>query len=170
MPRYDAVTAFTRMTTCLKYLSRHNSQAGLALVEFTLVLPLLLLVLFGTLDFGRAFNYWNDQTHLAGEGARFAAVNKSLSPSLQQYIQQQADTSELRNGGTPSVPVATQVCVDFPEGTSEVGDAVRVKVKTQYHLLGFVSSKIGGPLSVNLESTATMRIEQKPTNYAANPC
>src|SRR6266550_4310535 len=50
---------------------------GVALVEFALVLPLILLLLLGMIDFGKAFNYWNDETHLANEAARFAAVNNS---------------------------------------------------------------------------------------------
>jgi Flp pilus assembly protein TadG len=54
-----------------------TGESGAVLVEFVLVLPLLLVLLFGMLDFGKAFNYWIDETHLANEGARFAAVNKN---------------------------------------------------------------------------------------------
>ena len=43
-------------------------------MEFALVLPLLLLILIGMLDFGKIFNYWIDETHLANEGARYAVV------------------------------------------------------------------------------------------------
>jgi hypothetical protein len=28
-------------------------------------------------DFGKAFNYWNDETHLANEAVRYAVVNKN---------------------------------------------------------------------------------------------
>jgi hypothetical protein len=87
----------------LKSLSRGQSKTerrlggderGVALVEFVLVLPLLLVILFGMLDFGRVFNYWIDATHLANEGARFAVVNNNpdTSGTLQAYIQQQGDT------------------------------------------------------------------------------
>ena len=54
-----------------------RNEDGAALVEFVLVLPLLLLLLIGMLDLGKAFNYWIDETHLANEGARYAAVNKN---------------------------------------------------------------------------------------------
>ena len=81
-------------------------ERGVALVEFALVLPILLVLLFGMLDFGRAFNYWIDSTHLANEGARWAVVNKNPASAgtLQAYIRDQADTNELRSGGTASVP------------------------------------------------------------------
>ena len=50
-------------------------------MEFALVLPLLLLLVFGMLDFGKAYNYWNDATHLTAEGARYAAVNRKPDPA-----------------------------------------------------------------------------------------
>jgi Flp pilus assembly protein TadG len=96
---------------------RHlDDDSGAALVEFALIAPLLLILLFGMIDFGKAFNYWIDETHLANEGARWAVVNKNPAGSgtLQQYIQQQADTPELRTGGTASVPNPMQVCISFP--------------------------------------------------------
>ena len=46
-----------------------------------LVLPLLLVILFAMLDFGRVFNYWIDSTHLANEGARWAVVNNNPNTS-----------------------------------------------------------------------------------------
>src|SRR5690242_3027793 len=58
----------------LKRLRR--DQRGVAVVEFALVVGPLLLIVFGILDFGRALNYYNDVTQLAGQGARFAAVNQ----------------------------------------------------------------------------------------------
>src|ERR687886_2384981 len=105
-------------------MPRLADQRGTSLVEFALILPVLALILFGLLDFAKAFNYWNDQTHLAAEGARFAVVNSNPGgggQSLQQYLQQQADTSELRG--------LAVVCVAFPTnpdtGTSgHVGDPV----------------------------------------------
>ena len=45
-------------------MRRFNDQKGTSLVEFALILPVLALILFGLLDFAKAFNYWNDQTHL----------------------------------------------------------------------------------------------------------
>ena len=129
-------------------------ESGVALVEFALVLPLLLLILIGMLDFGKIFNYWIDETHLANEGARYAVVNKNPSlggGSLQSYIQQQADTPELRNGGTSAVPVGTQVCISFPNGTATVGDPVEVTVTTDYHFVPFIGAKTGAPYWVDFE-------------------
>ena len=147
-----------------------REEHGVALVEFALVAPLLLVILFAMLDFGRTFNYWIDATHLANEGARWAVVNKNpaSSGSLQQYIQQQADTDELRNGGSSSVPSALQVCISFPSGSSTVGNPVEVTASVTYNWLPFLSSQaLGGLTSTTVSSSSTMRLEAPPTNYSA---
>ena len=144
-----------------------RDQTGAALVEFALVLPILILLLFGMLDFGKAFNYWIDGTHLANEGARWAVVNKNPDPgvgTLQQYIQQQATTTELRSGGTSSVPGPLEVCIGFPNGTSGVGDPVEVTVSTTYHWFPFLGLDV---TETTITGRSTMRLEAEPTNFSA---
>jgi Flp pilus assembly protein TadG len=145
----------------------HDPEAGVSLVEFALVLPLLLVLLLGMLDFGKAFNYWNDTTHLANEAARWAVVNKNPGGgTLQQYIQQQADTPELRNGGTSSVPGPLQVCISFPNGTANVGDPVHVTASLTYNWLPYLGTRLG-ITQTTITGSSTMRLEAQPTNYGA---
>src|ERR671927_118995 len=75
-------------------------ERGAALIEFVLVLPLVLLLLFGMIDFGKAFSYWNDETHLANEAVRYAVVNKNPlgSGSLEAAVKGDAGSGELKNG------------------------------------------------------------------------
>ena len=147
-----------------------RSEDGVALVEFALVLPVLVLLLFGMLDFAKAFNYWIDETHLANEGARLAAVDKNPAPSgmtLQEYIRDQATTPELRDGGTPSVTSPLEVCIEFPAGSSNVGDPVKVTVETNYQWLGVITDQIPGLTSATIRGQATMRLEALPEVYSA---
>ena len=146
---------------------RLGGEEGTALVEFALILPILALLLFAMLDFGKAFNYWIDETHLANEGARWAVVNRNPGGgSLQQYIRQQATTAELRNGGTASIPNPAQVCISFPNGTSNVGDPVLVTVSATYHWLPILGGRIG-IAQTTISGSSDMRLEALPTNYAA---
>ena len=50
------------------------TETGQSLVEFAMVLPLFLVLLFGLVDFGRAFYSWIVITNGAREGARAGAV------------------------------------------------------------------------------------------------
>jgi Flp pilus assembly protein TadG len=143
-------------------------------VEFALLLPVLAVLLFGMLDFGKGFNYWIDATHLANEGARWAVVNRNPSTSgqtLQEYIRSQATTGELRDGGTSSVPSSLLVCITFPNGTANVGDPVKVTVATSYTWLGVLTSQVPGLTDTPIRGSSTMRLEAAPTNYddANNP-
>ena len=52
---------------------------GQALVEFALVLPIFLLIVFGVFELGRAVFAYNTVANAAREGARVAAVNQIVS-------------------------------------------------------------------------------------------
>jgi Flp pilus assembly protein TadG len=152
-----------------RLVSSLRREDGASLVEFALVLPVLAVLLFGMLEFGKAFNYWIDETHLANEAARWAVVNKNPGgggASLQQYILAQATTAELRNGGTASVTNPAQVCISFPNGTSNVGDPVEVTVSATYNWLPLISNSIGVGQST-ITGSSRMRLEALPTNYSA---
>lgn len=139
-------------------------EDGQALVELALVLPVLLLVVFGIVDFGRAMNYDTQATHLANEAARYAAVDyvPAGATTLAQWLLPQADSPELRNGtgsvGSPSVTVC------YPNGTSNVGDPVKVLVSFTYSWLPILNLA-----DTTITRSATMRIENPPTGsfYAA---
>jgi hypothetical protein len=50
--------------------SRRAGQSSQALIEFALISPVLLLLLFGIIDIGRAVFYYDTVNHAAREGAR----------------------------------------------------------------------------------------------------
>ncbi len=54
---------------------RARDESGAALVEMAVVLPLVLLLLFGMIEASWAFAQANDVRHGAREGARLAAVD-----------------------------------------------------------------------------------------------
>jgi Flp pilus assembly protein TadG len=138
-------------------LNTFRSESGQAAIEFALVLPLLLVVLVGVIDFGFAFNYWNDEQHLASTGARYAAVGRSPSGTLQSYIRSQAENTALRNGGTRQIPNPLKVCVFFPNGRV-AGQPVRVEVSTSYAWMPI----LGGAPNTTIGGRATMRLETAP--------
>ena len=129
-------------------------------IEFALTLPFIFIVLFLIIEFGQVFNNLNDVNQIAANGARFAAVdsNPSGGGSLQDYLADQAGTQRLKDD--------IKVCVEFPNGTSNVGDPVKIVATSTYTLLPIIGTFVSEP-SLDLEGSATMRIERPPTTYVA---
>ncbi len=55
---------------------RERRDRGAAAVEFGLILPIMMLIVFATIDFGRLLNARIELTQAAREGARMAAVGE----------------------------------------------------------------------------------------------
>lgn len=134
------------------------------LVEFAIVLPLLILIFSGILYFGRYEDYANQETQLAEEGVRWAAVDNNPSSSgqtLAAYIQSQAQPELQYGSGDVSSPVA--VYIYYPNsGTGAVGGPVRVCVVATFQL-PFINS------SETVAQSATQRIEVAQTSSQWTP-
>lgn len=59
----------------MKPKRKEQKEHGAVAVEMAILLPLLLLILIGTMEFGRVFNVQNSLTQAAREGARHGAIN-----------------------------------------------------------------------------------------------
>ena len=79
-----------------------NSDRGAAAVEFALVLPILLLLVCGIIDFGRAYNAQITLTHAAREAARVWALGGTAAETTLRA--QSAAT------GLSGVTAATTTC------------------------------------------------------------
>ena len=58
-----------------------REQSGVALVEFALVLPVLVLLLVGVIDVARAANAYATLSSAAREGSHYAALHPTAGPS-----------------------------------------------------------------------------------------
>ncbi|MBT2516658.1 pilus assembly protein [Streptomyces sp. ISL-90] len=76
-----------------------RSERGAAAVEFALIVPLMLVVLFAILDLGWVFNQQLAVTAAAREGARIAAVHSDAAG--------QADAEDLVNDLLTVTPTIT---------------------------------------------------------------
>lgn len=147
-----------------RFRAFRRDERGTALVEFALIAPLLFLLLFGIIDFGRALDYYNQVTQLAGQGARAAAVNRNpdgtpitSGSSLQnQLVTQFTAQPQLKNG---EVVCITQL-------PASVGDPVTVKVSYQFQFLPLVGAAAKALGGLTLTSTQTERAEVVPPSYA----
>jgi Flp pilus assembly protein TadG len=85
-------------------VTRPHRSRGQALVEFALVLPIALLVLFGVFDVGRLVFVYTGLTNGAREGARMAIVNQDVG-SVEKRVQDSSFGSTISNVGDLADPV-----------------------------------------------------------------
>jgi Flp pilus assembly pilin Flp len=63
-----------------------HSQRGAAAVEFALVLPMLLVILLGIIECGRAYNVQISLTHAARETARYMAIHNDWAGAVDRGV------------------------------------------------------------------------------------
>lgn len=129
----------------VRSFARHmREEGGGAAVEFALVLPILVLLVFGIVEFGGAFNTDLSVTHAAREGARLAAVGNWDKAVVE------ARATPLTVGG--GLDVADPVYGSDPD----LGDYVEITVSYPYDLGIPLWGDVG---IVSIESTARMKME-----------
>lgn len=135
---------------------RERDDRGAAAVEFALVVPLLLMLVFGIVDFG----YMINRSSMVNNAARDAAREGSLH-GTQADITATA-TSSL--GGVPNTTIS--VSCSKPDGTTcgasydtdaASGGTSVVTISYEHQMITPISFIFGD--SVNLSRTAQMRIE-----------
>ncbi len=116
-----------------------SSDQGVSAIEFALLLPLLVLFLFGIIQFGRAYNAKITLSHAAREGVRALVVGGDPV------------TTAEAGAGSLSVSVSADDCDD-----DTLGEPVSVTVSYVYSYPIPLFGDVNGTMS----ETATMRCEQ----------
>jgi Flp pilus assembly protein TadG len=103
-------------------LKPKQKERGAVAVEMAIVLPLLLLILIGTMEFGRVFNVQNSLTQAAREGARYAAIYYS-KPNL-----------DVEGTALAAAPSLDGLGVTVTDNASSCSSGADVKVTTSVTL------------------------------------
>lgn len=101
-----------------------RDEGGQSLVEFALVLPVLLLIITGIFDLGRAVWQENTLAYAAREGTRFAIVHGSGYPDPAQiaWPGNTAGVANVVRAAAVGVPNVT-VTVSWPGPNGIAGDS-----------------------------------------------
>jgi Flp pilus assembly protein TadG len=137
------------MKRCKRFAAK---ERGIVALEFVLVLPFLLMVLFGIIDTSLLLCDKAVITNAAGEAARAGIVVRAqpLTESQIQSVALSYAQNTLVTGGTATTPT---VAVSPPEACTLVGSsgkAINVTVSYTYKglVLGSALSSLTGPVTV----------------------
>ena len=123
-----------------------RSERGQSITEFALVLPLIVLLLFGVIQFGITFNNYVTLTDAVRAGARKGAVSRHLDDP------EGATEAQVRAAATDLKAADLQVSV---ESTWNAGDEVSVSASYPFAIKALgVTIKSG-----RMHSTTTERVE-----------
>jgi Flp pilus assembly protein TadG len=142
-------------------LRRMRSQRGAELIELAIVLPILLLVFVGIIDFALVMQRFVTINNAAREGARIAVLPGYSPADVQNRVTQYVREGTGDSSASPTT-VVTPVSIDPPGVTPPFPAAqVTVTLTHSYLFLGPVSGLLGGGsfTSITLTARSTMRIE-----------
>jgi len=128
----------------------HRREQGQSLVEFVLSLAVLVIIVLGLFDLGRAFNAYLVITNAAREGAYYAGMHPcdelgNVNPLIVSHVIQEAQGSGITLAAA-NVTVSSS-CVS--------GTPIRVSVYYDFSLFSFV---LPGIRTIRLRNFAEMVI------------
>ena len=140
------------------------AERGTALVEAALVMPLMLLIMLGIFEIGRAYQTWQVLTNAAREGARAAVLPSGTDAVSRAVVRQYLTDGQLKSAADATIDVdreaelvvdgitvgASEVTVDYPFEFAALGPIARLLVPT---------STVGD--AITMQATALMRNESQ---------
>ncbi len=148
--------------------SHIRNERGQSLVELAITLPILILLLLGTLDFGMGIFSYSMLRDAAQEGAFYGSFNpanvaeienraRNISPRAQDDI----FSSPVQLRDKDLIKVSVRALGDFCQGaTNGVANSIEVKVSYKYPLLMPFIGRLVGSSTIPLTGTATNVILQ----------
>lgn len=145
-----------------------HAHRGTATVEFAIALPVLLLLMLATAEFGRLISQYNTLSKAVRDGARYAASTAALgstglvyvSPQIQASVANLVSTGNINGTGSALLPGLSASSVTV----SNAGNGY-VLVSATYTYVPMLGTTLptfglGSPisLSLTLNAASTMRV------------
>lgn len=128
-----------------------HSKRGSATVEFAVILPFFLTLIFGMVEFGRVLSVQHVVNSAAREGARVASLPGTDNATVTTAVQ-----NELANAGLP----LDSITFDPPDITqASPNEPVTVSVIINYGSVGWIQGYFPGLNGSSLQGTVVMRKE-----------
>ncbi len=125
-----------------------HGRRGQNLVEVALVLPIMVIMMLGIVEFGFLYFARGSVDNAAREGARYGSIHPIDTGNIANRVKQTMM-------GIDTTSPDFHVDVSYPDGDSQPTSRIRVTVT--YPLTTFWP----GPVSTTYTTAATMRIEKE---------
>jgi Flp pilus assembly protein TadG len=134
-----------------------RDQSGAALVEFALVATILMILIMGMIDFGRALYTKNSLTNAAREGGRFAAVQGDVATRIDE-VKDTVISHMSPFGGAALTRSQITVNLNYATGSTTVIESTTIEIAYPFEPITPIAGLIGlDPLT--LKASAQFRQE-----------
>lgn len=131
-----------------KILKVSKNEKGGSAVEFALLLPVLMIIIMGIIQFGFTFFHYISIVHAAREGARWASLENTEESTISKVIE-----------AAPGLDLtAENITVDPPNPSIEQ-QGEPVKVTVDYDSIVIVPFILTDRSAISLLASATQKIE-----------
>ena len=145
-----------------------RSERGQSLVELAITLPILILLLLGTLDFGMAIFSYSMLRDAAQEGAFYGSFNPSNIAEIENRARNISPRAEDAIFSSPVqlrdkdlIKVSVRALGNFCQGAENgVANSIQVNVSYKYPLLMPFIGRLIGSNTIPLTGTASNVILQ----------
>jgi Flp pilus assembly protein TadG len=124
---------------------RCHDERGAAAVELALVMPILVMLLFGIIEFARVWNVRQTMTDAAREGARVAVVNNGL---ISAAVLQDSVIRIVTNAASAAGMDLAQLTVT----STGIGSGQTASVQVAYVYEPLMGLVLPGPITLNTSS------------------
>jgi Flp pilus assembly protein TadG len=138
-----------------------RDESGLQLVEVTIVLPLLLILLAATAEFGRYFHEYTNLAKAARVGSRYLSTAPTVAAS-DAAARNIVVFGNTNGSGAPILPGLTtsHIVITRTGGTAVIPETIKVEIQgykhqTVFDLGALVSKKWS--LNIDVKPSVTMR-------------
>ena len=130
--------------------ARHDRERGAAAVEFALILPLLIMLVSGIIQFGVLFNRQQGLHAAAREGARIASLPNTNQTQIESRVTDALTGVSL--SATPTITIS-------PNVTQPCRDRTGLTVVVEVEAASTIEIPMWGTKSFNLSGRGEFRCE-----------
>jgi len=136
-------------------MKKQRCHLGQSLLEFALLFPLVLLLITGLFDLGRAIFYYSSLTNAVREAARYAIVHKDLDDDeIKDKVLEFAFA--LKDTAYPLDP--NKIDITYPTVENETNITISIKATYTFKPITPGITLILGSPGIDLVAQSTMRI------------
>ncbi len=131
-------------------------RPGQGLVEFALLVPVLFMLLFGIIEFGRLYMTKISLRHTVQEAARFAVTGNVLPDSTGAPMSRTVSIQQMIVRGAPHLDIDPSLIYLNPANGGAPGALVQVGVEYDFK---FIMPLLGNRGSLRIQTSSTMKNE-----------